>query len=220
MNLKHLLAGTVVTAAVTAALVLGGAASAQASIFPPPTPIGPGDITKDIYTVPSTPGFHLPAELWTWYGPQVKPKSPYFTVLPTCSTLFPAAVYDDLRAAGYTLTTDTTVHATRDPQLLALIPAAHSINCDFVNVSTKGQIDITVATYVDDAAVTARLGALGYSAPGGSHGWTATFADGHSERQDVITGLGGWDLLSSSNNDPILENLENGVYGTFYNANS
>ena len=219
MNLKHLLAGTVVTAAVTTALVLGGAAGAQAQIFPTPTPIGPGSVTKPIYTVPSLPGFHLPKELWTWYGPRVKTTA-YFRNLPTCTTLFPSAFYDDLRNAGYALTSDTAVHATRDPQLLALIPAAHSISCDFVKASTGGHIDITLAIDVNDAAATSRLGALGYSAPAGPHGWTATFSDGHSESQDLFTGLGGWILASSSDNDPLLAEIDNGLYASFSYLNS
>jgi hypothetical protein len=220
MTIKHLIAGAVVTVAVTSALVLGGAAGAQATIFPTPTPHGPGSVNKPIYTVPSLPGFHLPKELWTWYGPPVQPKSAIYRNLPTCTTLFPSSFYDDVRNAGYALTTDGAVHATRDSQLLALIPAAHSINCDFVNASTGGHIDITLAISVDDTAVSSRLSALGYTAPGGANGWTATFPDGRSEVQDVATGLGGWDLMSSSNHDPFLDNVENQLYANFMALNS
>lgn len=202
MTIKHLIAGAVVTAAVSTALVLGGAATAQASIFPPPTPIGPGSVSKPIYTVPSMRGFHLPKELWTWYGPQVRPSSglhPY-TVLPACATLFEPVFYSELADAGFALTADHTPRATRDPQLLAQLASAYSVNCDFVN-SRGSHVDISLAIYVNDAAVSNRLDALGYSAADGITSRTKVFADGHTEAQDVALGQGGWDLTSWDNSD-------------------
>src|SRR5476651_1983750 len=89
MTIKHLIAGTVVTAAVTSALVLGSAVGAQAQVFPTPTPIGPGSVSKPIYTQPSLPGFHLPSELWTHYGPPFKPSAlPQYAHVLDCSTVF------------------------------------------------------------------------------------------------------------------------------------
>ena len=200
MTIKHLIAGAVVTAAVTSALVLGSAVGAQAQVFPTPTPIGPGSVSKPIYTQPSLPGFHLPAALWTKYGPQVKPSSglhPY-TVLPTCATLFEPVYYTELADAGFALTSDHTPRATRDPQLLALLASAYSVNCDFVN-SRGSHLDISLAIYVNDAAVASRLDALGFSAGDGANSRSKVFADGHTEAQDVAQG--GWSLTSWDNSD-------------------
>lgn len=219
MTIKHLIAGAVVTAAVSTALVLGGAASAQATIFPPPKPIGPGDVTKPIYTQPGLRGFHLPKELWTWYGPQVKPSSrlhPY-TVLPTCTTLFEPVFYSELTDAGFALTADHTPRATRDPQLLAQLASAYSVNCDFVN-ARGSHVDISLAIYVNDAAVSNRLDALGYSAPDALSSRTKVFADGHTEAQDIALGEGGWDLTSWDNSD-IPGDIQHAVTSVFQGAN-
>jgi len=219
MNVKHLLAGTVVTAAVSTALVLSSAVGAQAMIFPPPTPIGPGSVSKPINTVPSMRGFHLPQELWTKYGRQVKPSwvQPY-TVLPTCATLFDPIFYSDLGDGGFALTADHTLRATRDPQLLALLASAQSVNCDFVNSATGSHIDISVAVHANDGAVSNRLDALGYSAPDVLSSRTKVFADGHIEAQDVALGRGGWDLTSwDSAGTPT--DFQSSLQGTLFQIN-
>jgi hypothetical protein len=60
---------------------------------------------------------------------------------------------------------------------------------------------------------------LGYSAPGGSHGWTKTFADGHSENQFVSSGLGGWALISSSDG-VFVDSIGNAAAQSFSDLNS
>ena len=116
MTIKHLIAGAVVTVAVTSALVLGSAVTAQASIFPPPTPVGPGKIDLPIYTQPSLPGFHLPKELWTKYGPQVQPKRPHpYTHALGCPDVFTPYATAALAREGYVLTSDSAIHVTTDP---------------------------------------------------------------------------------------------------------
>jgi hypothetical protein len=200
MTIKHLIAGAVVTAAVSTALVLSSAVGANAQVFPTPTPIGPGSFnSKPIYTVPSLPGFHLPAELWTKYGPQPKPSTSRhaYTVLPTCSTLFAPVFYSELSGAGYALTADHSVRATQDAQLLSVLASAISVSCDFANASTGRHFDVTLAVYANDAAANARLDALGYSAATGANGRTKYFpATMRTEIQQVALGQGGWELVS------------------------
>lgn len=183
MNLKHLVAGTVVTAAVSTALVLGSAVGAQASIFPTPTPIGPGSFSDPIYTNPSLPGFHLPKELWTKYGPQVQPKRvhPYSHVL-DCSDVFSADSNNALASEGYVLTSDHAIHATADySQLIDLLNAGTSISCRWVQDSTGAIVDVTTAIRVDDGAFASRLRSTGFAEPGPTQGFHRTDADGRTE---------------------------------------
>jgi hypothetical protein len=199
MTIKHLIAGAVVTAAVTSALVLGGAATAQAQVFPTPTPIGPGSVNKPIYNTPSLPGFRLPQELWTKYGPQVKPSALVpFSVLPAdCPSSVSPYLVNLFAMQGYIRTSDTSVHATSDPQLLALLSHASStITCQWVN-RTGGIVNLTDAIGIDDGAVATRLHALGFSDPGPIHGYQL-YADGTSYDQAVMPGRGGWTLVSTS----------------------
>lgn len=199
MTIKHLIAGAVVTAAVTSALVLGSAVGAQAQVFPTPTPIGPGSVNKPIYTVPSYPGFHAPAQLWTKYGPQVKPSAPvpFSVVPPNCPSTISPYLVNLFAMQGYIPTGDTSVHATSDPQLLALLSHASStITCQWVN-RTGGIVNLTDAIGIDDGAVAARLHALGFSDPGPVSGYQY-FADGTSYDQAVMPGRGGWTLASTS----------------------
>ncbi|MEO7720713.1 MAG: hypothetical protein ABIS08_02220 [Pseudolysinimonas sp.] len=200
MTIKHLIAGAVVTVAVTSALVLGGAVGAQAQIFPTPTPIGPGSVNKPIYTQPNYPGFHAPSQLWTkypWF--QVKPSAPTpFSVLPAnCPATVSRELVTLFAMQGYIPTGDTTVHATSDPQLLALLShASRTITCQWVN-RTGGIVNLTDAIGIDDGAVAARLHALGFTDPGPIHGYQY-FADGTSYDQAVMPARGGWTLVSTS----------------------
>lgn len=202
MTIKHLIAGAVVTAAVSTALVLGSAVGANAQVFPTPTPIRPPSTNQPIYNQPSYPGFHVPSSMWIKYAP-VKPSSAPqpvlhdFTVLPSCSTALDPLFAEDLFNGGYALSTDSTVRATQDPQLVALITAANSINCDFVNTSTGSHIDFALVINVDDVAVAARLHVLGYTDPGPTMGYEKDFADTmRTEVQDVWSGQRGWSLAS------------------------
>ena len=213
MTIKHLIAGAVVTAAVSAALVLGSAVGAQAQVFPTPTPIPPKSVNQPIYTVPSYPGFHLPSQLWTKVGPLPDTRHTQYPwrILPTCDSLFEPDYYTELANAGYIATTDTRPLATQDPQLLALLAAGASVSCDFVNYKTGAHIDITDAVYVNDAAVDARLDALGYTPDGPTMGRTKYFdSTSRLEIQDAANGLGGWDLISYSGT-PVLIDLEPGL---------
>ncbi|MEO6116266.1 MAG: hypothetical protein ABIP33_07775 [Pseudolysinimonas sp.] len=202
MTIKHLIAGAVVTVAVTSALVLGSAVGAQAQIFPTPTPINPPSTNLPIYTQPSYPGFHVPAQILAAPGSKfpLKPRSygPHaYTALPTCSTLFPSVFYSELSDAGYALTTDHSVRATQDPQLLSVLASAISVSCDFANASTGRHFDVTLAVYANDAAANARLDALGYSAASGAGGRTKYFAASmRTEIQVAAVGQGGWSLVS------------------------
>ena len=199
MTIKHLIAGAVVTAAVSTALVLGSAVGAEASIFPTPTPVGPGSVSKPISNVPSYPGFHAPAQLWTHYGPQVKPSAPVpFSVLPSnCPSTVSPYLVTLFAMEGYIPTSDTSVHATSDSQLLALLSHASStITCQWVN-RTGGIVNVTDAIGIDDGAVATRLHALGFSDPGPTNGYEF-FADGTSYDQAVMPGRGGWTLVSTS----------------------
>lgn len=141
MALKHLLA----TAAVTGALVVAGslgAIGAQAT----PLPVPPGPINLPIYTQPSLPGFHLPANLWQKRGPVLKPAIPPqfipFRVLPTsCAQVFATGAPQP----GASLSADHSVRATTDPNLVALLNAQPSLNCSWTNSTTGSQVNVSVA---------------------------------------------------------------------------
>jgi hypothetical protein len=201
MTIKHLIAGAVVTAAVSTALVLTSAVGANAQVFPTPTPIGPGSVAKPIYTQPSLPGFHLPAELWTKYGPLPMPKKPQpYSVLPAnCSHAVSPYLLGVFASEGYVFTGDTSVHATHDPQLLALLAGHTQISCRWVQPHTGVILDVTDAIGIDDAAVAARLRATGFSEPGPIHGFQQ-HVDGVWYEQDVFPGQGGWTLVSATDN--------------------
>jgi len=220
MNLKHLLAGTVVTAAVTATLVLGGAVSAQASIFPPPTPIGPGDVTKPIYTQPNLPGFHLPKELWTWYGPLFKPSAlPPYTHVLDCAHVFSDLANSALVGEGYVLSSDHAIHATTDPQLLALLNAGTSNSCRWVQSKTGAIVDTTTAINVNDGTFASRLRSTGFAEPGPTQGFHRLDADGRTETVDVANYQGGIDYITFDWNRTDLTYLFQDINTTFWNAN-
>jgi len=204
MNLKHLLAGSIVTAAVATALVLGGTATAQASIFPPPKPIGPGSVTKPIYNAPSYPGFHLPAELWTKYGPQIKPSAPQpFTVLPaSCGAAVGHQLQTMLDSEGYTFTGDSAVHATQDPQLLALLAGHPSVSCRWVQFRTGARVDVTDAIGIDNTAVSTRLRELGFSDPTPWE-YPSLDVDGVLYTQNATNSQGGWTLVAVTDNSDL-----------------
>jgi hypothetical protein len=221
MTIKHLIAGAVVTAAVSTALVLTTAVGANAQVFPTPTPIGPGSVAKPIYTQPSLPGFHLPAELWTKYGPQVKPSAlPKYSVLLSCGADFSPYAYAALAREGYTLTGDSTPYATDDPQLLSLLAAGNSVSCRWVQRSTGAIVDVTTAINVNDAAFVARLRATGYAEPGPVQGFHRTDADtNRTTTVDVATGQGGIDIITFDWNRTDLTYLFQDIEAQFYNAN-
>jgi len=220
MTIKHLIAGAVVTVAVTSALVLGGAATAQAQVFPTPTPIGPGDVTKDIYTVPSTPGFHLPAELWTWYGPPVKPSAlPKYTHVLDCAHVFTPYANSALATEGYVLSSDHAIHATTDPQLLALLNAGTSNSCRWVQSKTGAIVDTTTAVNVNDGTFASRLRSTGFAEPTGTQGFHRTDSNGRTETVDVADYQGGIDYITFDWNRTDLTFLFQDINGTFWDAN-
>ncbi len=220
MNLKHLLAGTVVTAAVCTALVLGSAVGAQAQVFPTPTPIGPGSVSKPIYTEPSLPGFHLPAELWTKYGPQVKPSAlPKYEHVLDCSAVFSTYANNALAGEGYLLTTDHAIYATDDTQLVTLLNAGTSTSCRWVQSKTGAIVDVTTAIGVSDAAFADRLRSTGFAEPDGVQGFHRVDADGRTETIDVASGQGGVDLITFDWDRTDLTFLFQDINQTFWDAN-
>lgn len=141
MALKHLIATAAVTGALVAAGTLG-AVSAQAT----PLPVPPGPINLPIYTQPSSPGFHLPPNLWQKQGPRLKPSIPPefvpFHVLPSsCAQVFPTGS----PRAGDMLSADHTVRAATDPNLVALLNAQPSLNCNWTNSTTGSQVEVSLA---------------------------------------------------------------------------
>lgn len=221
MTIKHLIASAVVTAAVATALTLGGATAAQAQIFPTPTPIGPSSVNKPIYTQPSYPGFHLPAELWTKYGrlPMPKHLQPY-RVLPSCSTIFSPYALTALAREGYGLTGDSTPYATSDPQLLSLLAAGRSTNCRWVQRTTGAIVDVTMAINMDDAAFAARLRATGFAEPGPTQGFHRLDTDtNRTETVDVAAGQGGVDIITFDWSRTDLTFLFQDLEASFWNAN-
>jgi hypothetical protein len=220
MTIKHLIAGSVITAAVSTALVLGGTTTAQAQVFPTPTPIGPGSVSKPVYTVPSLPGFHLPAELWTKYGPQVKPRAPQpFSVLPTnCTHTVGGYLLSVFASEGYVLTGDTSVHGTQDPQLLALLAGHPSISCRWVQPRTGAIVDITDAIGIDDGAVSARLRELHFTEPGPTQGFQ-THVDGSWYDHGVVPGRGGWTIASANDASDLFGLVMQDGQGALYALN-
>jgi len=226
MTIKHLIAGAVVTAAVTSALVLGSAVTAQASIFPPPTPIGPGKVDLPIYTQPSLPGFHLPKELWTKYGPQVQPKRPHpYTHALGCPDVFTPYATAALAREGYVLTSDSAIHVTTDPQLVALLTSGpstttQSISCRWVQTSTGAIVDVTTAINVNDEAFTSRLRSTGFAEPTGAQGFSRVDADGRTETVDVAALRGGVDYIAFDWSRTDLTFLLQDVEQSFWTANN
>lgn len=171
MALKHLLA----TAAVTGALVVAGtlgAVSAQAT----PLPVPPGPINLPIYTQPGLPGFHLPPNLWQKPGPVLKPATPTefipFHVLPSsCAHVFPAGSPQ----AGDVLSADHSVQATTDPNLVALLNAQPSLNCNWTNSKTGSQVEVSVALISSGlvAPLETYFSAQGYIGEGEGGGYAA-----------------------------------------------
>jgi hypothetical protein len=141
MALKHLIATAAVAGALVAAGTLG-AVSAQAT----PLPVPPRPINLPIYTQPSYPGFHLPSNLWQKPGPVLKPSIPTefipLHVLPSsCAQVFPTGSPQ----AGDALSADHSVRSATDSNLVALLNAQPSLNCNWTNSVTGAQVEVSIA---------------------------------------------------------------------------
>ena len=171
MALKHLIATAAATGALVAAGTLG-AVSAQAT----PLPVPPGPINLPIYTQPGLPGFHLPPNLWQKPGPVVKPATPKefitFHVLPSsCAQVFATGSPQ----AGAVLSADHSVQATTDRNLVALLNAQPSLNCNWTDPSTGLQVEVSVALISAGliSPLEAYFSALGYTGAGVGDGYLA-----------------------------------------------
>jgi len=196
MALKHLIATAAVTGALVAAGTLG-AVSAQAT----PLPVPPGPINLPIYTQPSLPGFHLPSNLWQKRGPVLKPAIPPqfipFHALPSsCPQVFATGAPQ----VGAALSADHSVRATTDPNLVALLNAQPSLNCNWTNSATGSQVNVSVALISSSliAPLVAYFSAQGYV--GGGVGTTGVnyWTNETGTEEEAVSTNGFWVVVSAN----------------------